>query len=198
MKTLKFDNQNEWLEARKTRITGSRLKDIIVKKGTGQKIGFYELIAERLALPPDGEDPMDRGHRLETEALERFEKETGKSVDSSLIMWIRDDNDSIAISPDGIINEEEAIEVKCLASSRHIEALLTNQVPKEYEDQINQYFIVNDKLQTMYMVFYDPRLSVKDFFYFTIKRDEKKVKEYLDYEVNILKQVNKIVKELSF
>ncbi len=86
MKTLKFENQESWLEARKTKITGSRLKDIIVKRGTGQKIGFYELIAERLAIPSDGEDPMERGHRLETEALERFTQETGKEVDGSLVM----------------------------------------------------------------------------------------------------------------
>jgi len=198
MKTLKFENQESWLEARKTKITGSRLKDIIVKRGTGQKIGFYELIAERLAIPSDGEDPMERGHRLETEALERFTQETGKEVDGSLVMWVREDNESIAISPDGIINDEEAVEVKCLASSRHIEALLTNQIPKEYEEQINQYFVVNDKLQTMYMVFYDPRLSVKDFFFLTIKRDQEKVDELLAYQNNIIEEVNKIVKQLSF
>jgi len=198
MKTLKFENQEDWLEARKTKITGSRLKDIIVKRGTGQKIGFYELIAERLAIPSDGEDPMERGHRLETEALERFTQETGKEVDGSLVMWVREDNESIAISPDGIINDEEAVEVKCLASSRHIEALLTNEVPKEYEEQINQYFVVNDKLQKMYMVFYDPRLSVKDFFFITINRNQEKVDELLEYQNNIIEEVNKIVKQLSF
>ena len=141
---------------------------------------------------------MERGHRLETEALERFTQETGKEVDGSLVMWVREDNESIAISPDGIISDEEAVEVKCLASSRHIEALLTNQVPKEYEEQINQYFVVNDKLQTMYMVFYDPRLSVKDFFFLTIKRDQEKVDELLAYQNNIIEEVNKIVKQLSF
>lgn len=198
MKTLKFENQEDWLEARKTKITGSRLKDIIVKRGTGQKIGFYELIAERLAIPSDGEDPMERGHRLETEALERFTQETGKEVDGSLVMWVREDNESIAISPDGIINDEEAVEVKCLASSRHIEALLTNEVPKEYEEQINQYFVVNDKLQKMYVVFYDPRLSVKDFFFITINRNQEKVDELLEYQNNIIEEVNKIVKQLSF
>jgi putative phage-type endonuclease len=198
MKTLKFENQEEWLEARKTKITGSRLKDIIVKRGTGQKIGFYELIAERLAIPSDGEDPMERGHRLETEALERFTQETGKEVDGSLVMWVREDNESIAISPDGIINDEEAVEVKCLASSRHIEAYLTKEVPKEYEEQINQYFVVNDKLQKMYMVFYDPRLSVKDFFFLTVNRNQEKVDELLAYQNNIIEEVNKIVKQLSF
>lgn len=200
MKTLKFSDKESWLEARKTKITGSRLKDIVVKRGTGQKIGYYELIAERLALPGTGQDPMERGIELEGEAIERFAKETGKKVDTSLVIWMRDDNESIAISPDGFIGTTEAVEVKCLASARHIEALLTGELPTEYEMQAYQYFIVNDKLKTLYFCFYDPRLSVKDFFFKTIKRSEvqEKIDEYLEYQKKILAEVNTIVNQLSF
>lgn len=200
MKTLKFNNELEWLEARKTRITGSRLKDIVIKRATAPKIGFYELIAERLALPGDGENPMERGTRLEDEAIELFRQKTKKEVDSSLILWTRDDNESIAVSPDGIIGETEACEVKCLASSRHIEAFLTNKVPNEYEYQVLQYFIVNEKLETLYFIFYDPRLSVKDFFYFTVTREEKKedIEKYLAYQKEVLEQVKQIVNSLTF
>ena len=200
MKTIKFSDKESWLEARKTKITGSRLKDIVVKRGTGQKIGYYELIAERLALPGTGQDPMERGIELEGEAIERFAKETGKKVDTSLVIWMRDDNESIAISPDGFIGTTEAVEVKCLASARHIEALLTGELPTEYEMQAYQYFIVNDKLKTLYFCFYDPRLSVKDFFFKTIKRSEvqEKIEEYLEYQKKILAEVNTIVNQLSF
>ena len=81
MQVNSFETKEDWLIARRGKITGSALKDIIVKRGTGKKIGFYKLIAERLAIP-DGteESAMDRGTRLEIEALERFEKETGKTV----------------------------------------------------------------------------------------------------------------------
>ena len=59
MRTLTFETKEAWAEARRGKITGTRLKDIIVKRGTGKKIGFYELIAERLGIPvrrrrPDG------------------------------------------------------------------------------------------------------------------------------------------------
>lgn len=200
MKILSFNDEQSWLEARRCKITGSRLKDIITLKGTGKKKGYYELIAERLALPSNGENPMDRGHRLEVEALERFEKESGKKVDGSLQLWVRDDDDSIALSPDGVIGETEAVEVKCLASSSHIEALLTNEVPKEYDFQVLQYFIVNEKLETLYFVMYDPRLSVKDFFYFTLKRDvlQAQIDTYLEYQRKTLEEVNEIVNKLTF
>ena len=67
------------------RITGTRLKDLVVKRGTGRKIGFYELIAERIAIPPSGENVMDRGKRLEDEAVERFAKETDLEVENELV-----------------------------------------------------------------------------------------------------------------
>ena len=143
---------------------------------------------------------MDRGTRLEEEALLKFEEHTGKEVDNSLVIWEREDNEHIAISPDGIINENEAVEVKCLSSARHIEALLTGELPSEYEYQRLQYFIVNENLKTLYWVFYDPRIPKKPFFYFTYHREdfENEINEVLEYEKQTLEEVEKIVNELTF
>lgn len=200
MKTLNYDNKDEWLAARRGKITGSRLKDIVVKRGTNKKIGFYELIAERLGIPPEDENAMSRGTRLECEAVDAFKAVSGKEVDTSLVIWTREDNESIALSPDGFIGETEAVEVKCLSSARHIEAFLTQQVPDEYEFQKIQYFIVNDKLQTLYFCFYDPRLLAKPFFYLTITRDDvlEDVDTYLQYQMDTLKEVDEIVNNLTF
>lgn len=200
MKTQKFETREEWLAARRGKITGSRLKDIIVKRGTGKKLGFYELIAERLGIPADDESSMDRGNRLEPEAMEVFVKETKKKVDTSLVIWMRDDNDNIAISPDGFIGKTEAVEVKCLSSARHIEALLTKEIPDEYEFQKLQYFIVNEKLKVLHFAFYDPRLLAKPFFTIEVKREDvqAEVDEYLDYQKRTLEEVDAIVNELTF
>lgn len=200
MKILKFDNKEEWLEARKGKITGTRLKDLVVKKGTGKKIGYYEMIAEKIALPSDGEDAMARGERLEGEAIAFFAKETGKKIDTSLVIWTRDEENDIALSPDGIIGKTEAIEVKCLSSARYLEALLTQKIPDEYEFQKLQYFIVNDSLKTLYFAFYDPRVVSKPFFYITVNRKdiEKEIEEYLKYQKDILEKINRVVLELTF
>lgn len=200
MRTLKFEDREAWLAARRGKITGSRLKDIVVKRGTGRKIGFYELIAERLGIPADDESAMDRGTRLEAEAIERFATETKKKVDTSLVIWERDDDESIAISPDAFIGKKEAVEAKCLSSARHIEAWLTQKVPDEYEYQVLQYFIVNDQLQKLHFVFYDPRLLAKDFFFITVDRKQVKeqVEEILAYERSVIAEVNEIVNSLTF
>lgn len=177
-----------------------------------RKKGFYELIAERLGVPPDdAENQMERGARLEADAVARFSKESGKEVDTSLYIWTRDDNESIAISPDGVISETEAVEAKCLASSRHIEAYLTKQIPDDYRMQAIQYFIVNDKLEVLHFVFFDPRFAmfsslnqkkVRDIDYFVIeiKREDiqAEVDEYLAYEKETMNQVDEIVNQLTF
>src|SRR3990167_3691203 len=156
MRVHNFSDKESWLAFRKGRISGTRLKDIIVKRGTGKKKGYYELIAERLAIEPTEEDVMERGNRLQAEAIERFTKETDKVVSAELVMWTRDDNESIAISPDGTISVTEALEIKCLNSASHLEAYLTQEIPTEYKEQAIQYFIVNDILDTLYLCFYDP------------------------------------------
>lgn len=199
MKIISFQDKEEWMKSRVGKITGSRLKDLINKRGTAPKKGFYELIAERVATRPDDESPMDRGARLEEEGMARFEKETGKKVDSSLVLWVSDENENIAISPDGFMGKLEAVEVKCLNSANHIEAWLTQKIPSEFDFQVLQYFIVNPKLKTLFFVFYDPRIPSKDFFYFEINRKDKEedIKLYLSEQLRIIAEVEKITLELT-
>ncbi len=202
MKIQHFENEEQWLAGRLGKITGTRLKDIVVKRGTGKKIGFYEMIAERISIPvDDGESAMDRGHRLQDTALDRFEEMTGKKVDRSLVLWSREDNEAIAISPDGTIegsDNTEAVEVKCLSSARHLEAALTNEVPDEYHYQMLQYFIVNDSLKKLTFAFYDDRLKVRDFFLIEITRESvlAEIEELMIYERTTLKEVDDIVNSL--
>lgn len=199
MQIQTFSNEEEWLEARLGKITGTRLKDLVSKRGDGKKIGYYELIAERIAIPPSSENAMDRGKRLEDYAIERFIKETGIDVSNELVMWTREDDENIAVSPDGSIGRKGAVECKCLSSARHIEAWLTKKIPSEYQHQKVQYFIVNDELEKLYWVFYDPRMP-KDFFYFVVTREEvqAEIDEYLALERQVLAEIAEIEKELTF
>lgn len=199
MKIPRFEDEDSWLEARLGRITGTRLKDLVVRRGSGYKIGFYEIIAERISIPANAENVMDRGKRLEDEALERFAKETKKKVNNDLVIWHRDDDENIAVSPDGSVGKTEAIECKCLSSARHLEAWITKKIPDDYEMQALQYFIVNEKLKTLYFVFYDPRMP-KDFFWLEMHRKDvkQKVEDYLALEGDVLAEINRIEKELTF
>lgn len=205
MKINKYETEQDWLAARRGKVTGSTLKDVVTLRGDGKKIGYYQLLADKLCIAPDGENVLERGHRLETEAIEKFTEYTGKEVNTDLVIWTRDDNENIALSPDGYIEEGgkivEAVEVKCLASARHIEAKVTNSIPKEYEFQVLQYFIVNDELEQLHFVMYDPRfIESLQTLIFTIDRADKKdeIETYLDYQRGMLEEIEELANKLSF
>lgn len=199
MKIETFEDVWSWREARRGKITGSRLGDVYSAKGT-KKIGFYEVIAERLGLSADDENPMDRGTRLENEALCEYEKATGRTLDKTKVLWMREDNESIAISPDAsVVGEKRAVENKCLSSARHIEAFITGKIPDDYKHQRLQYFIVNDELEALDFGFYDPRVLAKPFFILTTTRAEVQddIIKFLAFERDTLTEIDLIVNKLS-
>lgn len=203
MKRLNLEqNSEEWLSFRLGKIGGSKLNDIIVKRGTGRKLGFYEIIAERLAIKTDtdNDDPLERGHALEGAALDAFEELTGKKVKRDCGVWVSDENPYIYVSPDGEVGKTEACEVKCLSSARHLQAYFEQEIPTEYEAQVAQYFIVNEKLKALYFVFYDPRIPAKPCHYIIIDRKEyeEKIELYKAYEEEALKDIELKVAELTF
>lgn len=197
-----FEDRWSWLEARRGKITGSRLESVLTRRGEGYKIGVYELIAEKLGLSVEKEDPLERGHRLEPEAIARFAADTGKTLNTTMVLWKREEDEDIALSPDAYTEDlTEAVEAKCLSSAKHLKTFFEQKLPEaEYESQALQYFIVNEKLETLYFVFYDPRLVAKDFFYLTITRKEKlaEIETYLAKEAAIMQYVREKVNELSF
>lgn len=199
MKTIKFKDRETWLAYRQGKISGTKLKNVITLRGNSVKKGFWELIAERLSTPADAEDPMERGLRLEEQAIKLFTKETKKKVNNSLIIWVADEDPNMILSPDGIIGKTEALENKCLSSASHIEALITQKIPQDYEFQVLQYFIINEKLKKLYFCFYDPRVIVKPFFYLTINRGSlvDDIIKYKQEQINILTEVDRIVAQLK-
>jgi len=205
MKIINIEqNTEEWLELRRGKITGSKLKGIIVKRGTTRKIGFYEILAEKMGIPADGENPLDRGHRLEDEAIEQFVEKTGKKVEK-VGFCVSDDNEDIALSPDGLIKDEadkytEAVEIKCLASAKHLKSYFDQEIPSEYDEQVNQYFIVNDDLKVLHFVMYDPRVTAMPYFSIEIKREdiEEKIIAYKEYQIKTLAEINDCILKLTF
>lgn len=165
---------SEWHQIRKGKITGTQLKDIMGTPAKRQD-AIYEIIAERLTVGVEAEESyenaMDRGIRLEPDAISAFELETGLLVET--IGFCEDDtNPMIANSPDGLIGETEAVEAKCMGGKNHVKMWLKNEVPDEYKWQVVQYFIVNDKLEKLYFIGYNPDITVHPLHIIEVKRNE--------------------------
>lgn len=199
-KITTFENNEDWLEFRKAKIMGTKLKDIVTKRGNTTKVGVYQLIADRLAVE-DNEDPMARGHRLEEEAIGHLSDLTGKKFITDLVVISRDDNPNLAWSPDGYSkNLKFAAEVKCLRSALHIQAVIENKIPDEYKEQSIQPFIVCDELETLYFTFYDPRIASRPLHVIEVNREDIKsdIDFYKEYENKTLQFVNAWVEQLAW
>jgi hypothetical protein len=194
------------MAARRGKITGTKLLDVTPQANGKDRAGYYTLIAEMITkeedLLPNGqkENPMDRGHRLEGDAIDKLEEDLGKKFCRDLVIWTRDDEKRIASSPDAYTEDlTEAAEAKCINSGEHVEAILTGEAPKKYYFQFLQYFIVNDDLQKLHVVMYDPRFIVQPYLRFTFTREElaNDIAKYLEVERRRLEQIDEIVLKLS-
>lgn len=165
-----------------------------------KKLEFYRLLAHKVAVPADDEDPMERGSRLEAEALEKFASVIGTPISNELVMWVSDTNDSLAYSPDGVVSEEEIVETKCLSSAEHLYIYYEKEIPTKYQKQNLQAFIVNDKLQTLHFVCYDPRIPTLPIHSITIKREDiaEEIALYKQYEVQLMEELKALVTELTY
>lgn len=205
-----FESREAWLVGRLGKFGGSSLKDVVNLRDGDTKAGVWRAAAESIigsAAIAEGEltsgQILERGHELEAKAIERFEQVTGKKVKRGLIQWERDDDSRMTVSPDGVIGKTAAVEVKCLLSPKHTEALFKRAIPKNtsgYEEQRLQYFIVNDKLKTLYHVFYHPDFPAPlDFFFFTSTRKElqPEIDRYMAAEREAAAKVREIVNALT-
>lgn len=166
-----------------------------VKIEEKRSIEFYQLIADRIATVHEG-DPMERGHELESVAISLYEEKHDTTVESGM-MYVSDDNENIALSPDGIAGKT-GIEVKCLKSARHLQAYFEQTIPNEYMPQIYQYFIVIPELEAVDMVFYDPNIPLLPYHEIRVERKDHKqgIDIYKQEQIRILEEVDKLIESL--
>lgn len=184
----------EWLNLRRGKITGTRLKNIIGTKISRDKT-LWDVLAERLSIDDlQDETPLERGLRLESKAREEYEKKTGYIVET-VGLCESDTNSAMTYSPDGLIlldnKYRRGIEIKCLTSSNHIKAWFENEVPKEYYPQVVQAFIVNEDLDVLDFVLYDPRVVSHPLHIIEVWRDDIKddIEDYKKQEEMFLKEI---------
>lgn len=105
-------------------------------------LDFWQFLADMIAEQPDGEPPMERGHRLENTnimmACDKFDI-SPDVVEFDTGMWVSDVDDRIAVSPDAHakpqidINELEhnptfAFEAKSLGTKYHLQTVVPFRV----------------------------------------------------------------------
>ena len=103
--------------------------------GAGAITYMHELIAEQftgVATPFAGNKHTERGHEDEPKAIAEYEEKHGVIVDDITIVL----NHGAGYSPDGFVGDDGLIECKSKLGKLQVELLLSQQVPKEHEVQL--------------------------------------------------------------
>ena len=167
-----------------------------------KKLGYYEILAEKIAYEKGDARPMDRGTELEPEAREAVATYLGEKIVEEGIC-VHDLHDDISVSPDGIIYKKKkpvyAVEIKCLSTARHLQALIEQKIPDDYKYQILQYFIVMEELEVLYFAFYDPRIVGHELVVIEVHRDEVQAdaERWYNYQVEQLQEINRLAEKYS-
>lgn len=152
MQTLTLEQGGEeWLAARCGLVTMSRLKELMVNgKGPG---GFgasamtymNELIGERITGEPaaawQGNAHTQRGHEMEPIARELYQEASGNEPHEVGIIL----NHGVGYSPDGLIGDSGALEIKTKLPKLQVEVLLAGEIPKEHMAQIQGGLWVSER-----------------------------------------------------
>lgn len=193
MKELELEQgTREWLEVRKGKITGTRLKDVLK---TDNLPLIYELIAE---LGSDEIEEtfvnkaMQRGKDCEPVAISLYQHMTGVVIDS-VGFCVSEENDMLALSPDGFTSDRTgAIEVKSPNTATHVKYILGDKIPSEYLPQVMTYFLVNTKLEWLDFISFDDRYKPKPIWIKRVTREELK-----DQLVEVNEKLDKFITKFS-
>lgn len=199
---------DEWLQVKKGKVSGTQLKDLM---GTPlkQRDAIYDILGESLKTGIDNNDyyesPMERGNRLEPEARAAYEALTGLEV-REVGFLESDAHERVGNSPDGLVGEHGAIEIKCPEHKNYMKYwldidvvnftwTLNMSIPEEYIWQIVQYFVVNEKLQWLDFVAYNPDIPVHPIHVIRVTREElaEKMKQAEDKEAVFVTGINKLL-----
>lgn len=164
MKVLNIEQgSGEWLRARLGRVSGTRLKSVMGGKQARETL-IYELIAEQLSGQAEEifvSAAMRWGTEHEAEAIRAYETNTKQKTDV-VGFCVSDTYGWLALSPDRLVKKNKkyvgAVEVKCPGTKTVMKYVREGVIPKEYEWQVANYFLVVDTLKWLDFVIYDPRI----------------------------------------
>lgn len=194
----------EWFEARLGKVTASRIIDVTAKLKSGaytQKRQDYleQLVAERLSGQPTRHfvtAAMQFGIEHEAEARAFYESKTGHLVEE--VGFI--DHPTIALagaSPDGLINADGMVEIKCPSTTTHIDFFLQREIPHQYALQMTWQMVCAQRTWCD-LVSYDPRLP--DLYKMVVVRFafDPALARQLEHDVSVfLQEIHQYVQRLA-
>lgn len=193
----------EWFAARCGKVTASRITDLMAKTksgwGAGRKNYAAELVAERLTgTPAQSFTNAAMQWGTETEPQARAAYAFFHDADVQEIGFA--DHPTIKMagaSPDGLVNADGLVEIKCPNTATHIDTLLSKEVPKKYVPQM-MFQMACTSRDWCDFVSFDPRMPEDlRLFMRRVERDDKQIAEIEDAVVEFLTEIEETIMALT-
>ena len=192
-----------WFEQRMGRATASRIADIIAKTKSGYSTSrenyCVELALERITGKRQEfftNDAMKWGTETEPLARAAYEAHTGFIVDEVAMV----PHPTIAMSgasPDGCIDDDGLVEIKCPNSATHIKTMLSGKPDNKYITQMTWQMACTGRKWCDFVSF-DPRFPLHlQLFVTRIQRDDAAIASMELEVVAFLDEVDSMVQQLN-
>lgn len=190
----------EWHELRRGKVTASRVADILAKTKTGPSASrqnyLIELALQRITKtiePSYTNAAMEWGTQTEPQARVAYEVKTGNFVDQvpfidhPTLQWF-------GCSPDGLVDKDGLLEIKCPNSATHWEYFKAKEPPKKYFIQMQAQMAVTGAKWCDFVSF-DPRMPERSqLLIVNVARDPEFIL-YMEAEIQIF--LNEVAAEVK-
>lgn len=193
----------EWLQERLGHVTASRLADVLATVKTGEAASRRnyraELVAQRLTGTVEaGYTNAAMQWGADNEPIARSEYEVRKEVFVDQVGFIKHPTILWAgASPDGLVGLDGLIEIKCPNTATHIDTLLSQTIPSQYEKQMLWQIACTGRAWCDFVSF-DPRLPPDlSFFCKRFNPSMEQIKEAEQAVITFLAEVEETLSKLA-
>jgi hypothetical protein len=188
----------EWLQARVGFATASRFKDVLARLKNGEPAQarrdyLTQVVCERLTRLPTQSytnAAMQWGVDQEPAARMRYAEKTGFQVDE--VGFLKHSILQAGASPDGIVNMEGLLEIKCPTTITHVGTLI-NGMDEGHHAQVQGAMWIA-RAPWCDFVSFDPRLPEKQSLYIQrVQRDEAFIARLEQEVITFLSDVDKMI-----
>ncbi|EHF3793295.1 YqaJ viral recombinase family protein [Salmonella enterica subsp. enterica serovar Poona] len=179
----------EWFAARCGKVTASRLYDVMTRTKSGYAASrqnyMAELICQRLTGKPEEgftNAAMMRGTELEPVAREMYALNEFDAVISEVGLIDHPTIAGFAASPDGLVNDDGLIEIKCPNTWTHLQTLKTGVPKRQYLLQMHAQMMCTGRKWCDFVSF-DDRLPPELAYFKTRINFDEVLAEEIEQEV---------------
>jgi putative phage-type endonuclease len=144
-----IQGSDEWFAIRKQYPLTASNAQAIGNQGKGLETLCYDKMAERYSKGIKEQytnEHTERGQILEDEARTIYEMETGNKVTQVGFVTNEEISKVAGASPDGLVNEDGLIEIKCFADTKHFKMILEGLKPEpQYVWQMQMQMLITER-----------------------------------------------------